>query len=174
MQTYGNGSAILSGTSVTAPTPEMSVLAAMGGFAEIPTVLAGTLRDASLETHRAARLARFVKTSQEISKPIFEAAPEVAVEASVIEVEAGESVVADLTDAGVLVETGDDIAEVLALIEDANGVWARIRGAESGELLDVHCDLWESEFGTDGENEVLGAWDRSEVARLRGSFLTTV
>jgi hypothetical protein len=178
MQTYGDSSAIMSGVPVTAPTAEMSILAAMGGFAPVPQVLAGILRDAPIETHNAARLARFVKISEEISQAIsatapapVEAAPEVAeVEAEVAEV-AEEQVFADLTESGILVENGGDIAEVVALVTDAQGMWARIVYAESGEALDIHADHWEAEFGTDAEMELLTAWDRADVARMRSTLI---
>lgn len=166
----GNSSAILSGTPVTAPTAEMSVLAAMGGFAPVPQVLAGILRDAPIETHNAARLARFVKTTEEISQEIPEAAPE-SPEDDVLTLGDGESLVADLTESGMLVETEDDIAEVLALVEDGGGTWARVRYAESGVVEDVHCDRWEDDFGTAGELEILTAWDHAEVTRLRSTLI---
>lgn len=173
MTASGNSSAILSGISVTAPTAEMSVLAAMGGFAPVPQVLAGILRDAPIETHNAARLARFVKAteeiSQEISEPVSEA--EVGVYPEVDLSEDGPmsdvKVLADLSYAKELVEYEGDVAEVVAVVEDAEGgVWARIELAEDGSWVDVHVDLWEGEFGTEAEMMLLHAWDTAEVNRM--------
>ena len=145
--TMGNGSAILSGVSATALTPEMSVLAAMGGKLLVPAVLDGILLDDSRPVS-VVNLDRL-----EI------ATPDTLTES--------EEIFADLSDAGILVEHAGDIAEAVALVTDADGMWVRIVYAESGESLDIHADDWETDFGVDAEMELLGAWDRADVARLR-------
>ena len=170
MQTMGNGSAILSGVSVTASTPEMSVLGAMGAFSPVPNVLRGIFlgnRDADkINNARAERAQRIESERAALMIPV-ETTPLAEQTTPGVELGEGETLLADLADGGILVESADDVAEVIALITDANGVWARIVYAETGETLDVHADMWEAEFGTDAEMELLGAWDRAEVAKIR-------
>lgn len=151
MYTMGNGSAILSGISATAATPEMSVLAAMGGKALVPAVLDGVL----LGDTRA--VAEINLASTEIAEP------ETLAE--------GEEIFAEIF-GEILVEHADDLAEVVSLVTDADGMWARIRYAATGETLDIHADAWEDEFGTDAEMELLTAWDRADVARMRSELIS--
>ena len=178
MQTYGNGSAILSGISVTSPTPEMSVLGAMGGFRTVPEVLRGILlgdRDVDMINNARGEVAqRSVEAIERIMNPV-ETTPLAPETTPGVELAEGETLLADLTEDGTLVESEDDVAEVIALITDANGTWARIVYAETGNTLDVHADMWEAEFGTDAEMELLGAWDRAAVLAARRTFgLATV
>ena len=147
MIAMGNSSAILSGVSATASSPEMSVLAAMGGVALVPVVLDGVLQGES----RPVAMINMERTEL--------AAPETLAE--------GEEIFADLSEEMIMVEHADDLADVVSLVTDADGMWARIVYAESGAVLDIHADDWETEFGTAAEMMILAAWDRAEVAALR-------
>src|SRR5579859_72343 len=169
---------------VSAATPELAMLAAFGKVTLAPVVLDGTLRSGlGIEATNSARLegaqraevkrqAEALKRAQEWDAKVaaMMAPPAPVVEA--IELEEGESLTADLRDEGTLVEIGDDVAEVVALIEDADGVtWVRVIPAETGEALDIAEGDWEAYLGATGEAEVLSAWDPSEVARMRSELI---
>src|SRR5579859_7180805 len=160
---------------VSAATPELAMLAAFGKVTLAPVVLDGTLRSGlGIEATNSARLegaqraevkrqAEALKRAQEWDAKVaaMMAPPAPVVEA--IELEEGESLTADLRDEGTLVEIGDDVAEGVA--------WVRVIPAETGEALDIAEGDWEAYLGATGEAEVLSAWDRSEVARMRSELI---
>lgn len=177
---------------VTAMSAELSIAAAMGGIRLAPAQLEGTLRSglkiadvnsARLEGWARAEAKRAKLAAEALEREIAEdreralawdrrqaerLAEEKRAEISLAE---GETLVEDLREDSVLVEVEDDIAEVVALISDASGTWVRVIPAETGEPLDIHEDNWEAEFGTDGENAILTAWDRHCVAAIRREFV---
>lgn len=178
---------------VTAPSAELSIAAAMGGFRLAPAQLEGTLRSGlTISATNSARLEGFARAEAK-RQAAYEAAlaAEIAEQreralawdrrqaerlaeerAAEISLEEGEVLTADLRDQGGIVEIEGDLAEVVAIITDAAGdEWVRIALAETGDICDYRMVEWQDAFGAEGENEILSAWDRAEVARMRSELI---
>lgn len=178
---------------VTAASAELSIKAAMGGIRLAPEILEGTLRSGlKIADVNSARLEGWSRAEEKRAKLAADAlAREIAEDreralawdrkvaerlaeekAAEIELEEGEVLTADLRDQGGIVEIEGDLAEVVAIITDAAGVeWVRIVTAEGGDVCDYRMVEWQNAFGVDGENEILSAWDRVEMARIRATLV---
>ena len=178
---------------VCAPSAELSIAAAMGGIRLAPVSLDGTLRSGlSVAQVNDARLVGFERAEKKRQAAYEKAlAAEIAEQreralawdrkvaerlaeekAAEISLEEGEVLTADLRDQGGIVEIEGDLAEVVAIITDAAGdEWVRIALAETGDICDYRMAEWQDAFGVDGENEILNAWDRAEVARMRSELI---
>lgn len=179
---------------VTAMSAELSIAAAMGGIRLAPVSLDGTLRSGlKIADVNSARLEGWARAEEKrakayaaavqaeiarergealVAKLVEECATLDAQEEELLALEEGETLTADLRDQGGIVEIEGDLAEVVAIITDAAGVeWVRIALAETGDICDYRMAEWQDAFGVDGENEILNAWDRAEVARMRSELI---
>lgn len=169
---------------VTAISADLSREAAMGGVRLAPSVLDGTLRSGlTVEATNSARLVGFAAAqakrqaayeralAAEIARENSRPTPPAVVESDVMALAEGEELVADLRAEGAIVEVEGDVAEVVAIISDARGEWVRIVPSETGEAFDILLSELVEWVGDAGENEVLSAYDRAEMARMRSELI---
>lgn len=143
---------------ITAATAELSIELAMDPyFVDMPDVLVGTLNCAGEENVKI------------VHEPVAEVEPELAEEESegmeILKVEE-DVILESLID--------NELVEVIGFTTTEGVTWAMIR-TESGALFDVPENEWASEYGEDGELEIMSAYDRAGMINLRKSFnLVTV
>lgn len=139
---------------ITAATAELSIELAMDPyFVDMPDVLVGTSNLAGEENVKI------------VHEPVAEVEPELAEDMEILKVEE-DVILESLID--------NELVEVIGFMTTEGVTWAMIR-TESGALFDVPENEWMSEYGEDGELEIMSAYDRASMINLRKSFnLVTV
>lgn len=140
---------------ITAATAELSIELAMDPyFVDMPDVLVGTVNRAGEENVKI------------VHEPVAEVEPELAEEGMEILKVEEDVILESLID--------NELVEVIGFTTTEGVTWAMIR-TESGALFDVPENEWASEYGEDGELEIMSAYDRASMISLRKSFnLVTV
>lgn len=140
---------------ITAATAELSIELAMDPyFVDMPDVLVGTVNRAGEENVKI------------VHEPVAEVEPELAEEGMEILKVEEDVILESLID--------NELVEVIGFTTTEGVTWAMIR-TESGALFDVPENEWVSEYGEDGELEIMSAYDRASMINLRKSFnLVTV
>lgn len=157
----------------SAPSAELSIAAAMGGFRLAPSVLDGVLTAGiSADSYNALRMgegrladgaiaAATVENGGVLRRGVKTLAKTYNRALKRARKEAGDILLA-VVEPGTIVEWDGDVAEVSMLVEDVKGgVWVRLDLSEGG-TMDVPCDRW-AELGDDVETELLTAWDMADI-----------